>query len=101
MSMAALIAFFSNDIQELNEKSLICRRPKGDSYACKDEYQFLKFYFEHKNDSTDDLVRAVLTNENMWGRDLSQIRGFESAVISDLERIRTEGSELAFASCLS
>ena len=100
MSMAAYIAFFSNDIQELNDKSLICRRPKGDTYNCTDDHWALEFYYEHKDDSAADLVHAVLTNEKMWGQDLTQIPGFETDVISGLEKIRADGAEAAFASCL-
>ena len=33
MSLAAYIAFYSNDIQELNDKGLVCRRPKGNEYT--------------------------------------------------------------------
>ncbi|MBQ7425261.1 MAG: tagaturonate reductase, partial [Lachnospiraceae bacterium] len=37
MSLAAYIAFYSNDIQELNDKGLICKRPKGNTYTVSDD----------------------------------------------------------------
>ncbi len=100
MSFAAYIAFFSNDIQELNEKGLVCRRPNGDCYTCSDDRWALEFYYDHRNDSEEELVHAVMTNEQMWGQDLTAIEGFEAAVVADLKKIRTEGAVAAYASCL-
>ena len=91
-SFACYIAFFSNDIQELNDKGLVCRRPRGNEYVCSDDRWVLEFYYEHRDDSAADLVHAVMTNERMWGQDLTQVPGFEQAVASCLEKIRTEGA---------
>ena len=100
MSLAAYIAFYSNDIQELNEKGLVCRRPKGNEYVISDDRWALEFYYEHKNDSAEELVRAVLTNERMWDQDLTKIEGLYDAVVAGLKLIRTEGAEAAYASVL-
>ena len=100
MSLAAYIAFYSNDIQELNEKGLVCRRPKGNEYVISDDRWALEFYYEHKNDSAEELVRAVLTNERMWDQDLTKISGLYDAVLANLKLIRTEGAEAAYASVL-
>ena len=100
MSLAAYIAFYSNDIQELNDKGLVCRRPKGNEYVISDDRWALEFYYEHKNDSAEELVRAVLTNERMWDQDLTKIEGLYDAVLANLKLIRTEGAEAAYASVL-
>ena len=100
MSFAAYIAFFSSDIQELNDKGLVCRRPKGNTYVCSDDRWALEFYWEHRGDSVEDLVHAVMTNEQMWGQDLTQVPGFEAATVENLKKIRTEGALAAYASCL-
>lgn len=100
MSLAAYIAFYSNDVQELTDKGLVCRRPKGNTYTCSDDRWALEFYWAHKDDSAAGLVHAVLTNTQMWDRDLTEIDGLEQAVLADLVKIRTEGAEAAFASCL-
>ncbi len=100
MSFAAYIAFFSNDIQELNDAGLVCRRPKGNTYTCSDDRWALEFYYEHRNDSVEELVHAVMTNEQMWGQDLTAIEGFEAATVANLTKIRTEGAVAAYASCL-
>ena len=100
MSFAAYIAFFSNDIQELNDKGLVCHRPAGNDYTCSDDRWVLEFYYDHRNDSVEDLTHAVMTNEKMWGQDLTLIPGFEAATVANLRKIRTEGAVAAYASCL-
>ena len=100
MSFAAYMAFFSNDIQELNENGLVCRRPKGNCYTASDDRWVLEFYYDHREDSVEELVHAVMTNERMWGQDLTQIPGFEAATVANLTKIRTEGALAAYASCL-
>ncbi len=100
MSFAAYIAFFSSDIQERTDKGLVCKRPKGDTYTCSDDGWALDFYYAHKDDSAADLVHAVMTNQQMWGQDLTQVPGFEAAVVKGLEQIRTQGAKAAYASCL-
>ncbi|MDE7261940.1 MAG: tagaturonate reductase, partial [Oscillospiraceae bacterium] len=91
-SFASYVAFFSNDIQELNDKGLVCKRPKGNTYTCSDDRWVLEFYYDHRNDSPADLVHAVMTNEQMWGQDLTQVSGFEQAVTACLEKIRAQGA---------
>lgn len=100
MSLAAYIAFYSTDVQELTDKGLVCKRPKGNTYTCSDDRWALEFYWAHRDDSDADLVHAVLTNEQMWDQDLTKIDGVEAAVLANLTKIRTEGAEAAFASCL-
>ncbi len=100
MSLSAYIAFYSSDVQELTDAGLVCKRPSGNTYICSDDRWALEFYWNHKDDSAADLVHAVLTNQQMWDRDLSQIAGLEQTVLDGLNKIRTEGAEAAFASCL-
>ena len=100
VSFAAYIAFFSSDIQERTENGLICRRPKGNYYTAADDGWVLDFYYEHRNDSVEDLVHAVMTNTQMWGQDLTRISDFEAATVANLKKIRTEGTSAAFADCL-
>lgn len=100
MSLAAYIAFYSNDIQELNEKGLVCRRPKGNDYVISDDRWVLEFYYEHKNDTPEQLVHAVLSNTKIWDKDLTQIPDLEASVVNDLKKIRSDGAEAAYKSCL-
>ena len=99
-SLAAYIAFYSNDVQELNEKGLVCRRPKGNDYTVNDDRDVLEFYWAHRMDTEEELVHAVLTNEAMWGQDLTAVDGLEKAVTDGLKKIRREGAKELFRSCL-
>ena len=100
LSLAAYVAFYSSDIQELNDKGLICKRPKGNTYTVSDDRWALEFFYAHRNDAPEALVHAVLTNEQMWDQDLTKIAGLEAAVVADLKKIRSEGAEAAFKSVL-
>ena len=100
MSLAAYIAFYSNDIQERTADGLICKRPAGNTYKIQDDAWALDFYYAHKDDTAAQLVNAVLTNTQMWDQDLTKIEGLEAAVLADLEMIRTQGAEAAYKSCL-
>ena len=99
-SFAAYVAFYSNEIQELNEKGLVCRRPKGNDYTVSDDRWVLEFYFAHRDDSPEDLVHAVMTNTEMWGQDLTEVDGFEAAAVRILKQIRAEGALAAYRACL-
>ena len=100
MSFAAYIAFYSNNIQELNDKGLVCKRAKGNESTVSDDRWVLEFYNEHKNDDGPTLVHAVMTNEQMWGQDLTKVPGFEAATVKNLTNIRENGALAAYASCL-
>jgi len=41
-----------------------------------------------------------MTNEQMWGMDLTTIPDFEETTIKNLMLIRTNGAKAAFESCL-
>ena len=100
-SFAAYIAFYSNEIRELNEKGLVCCRAKGNEYTVSDDRYVLEFYRDHRNDSPEELVHAVMTNTEMWGQNLTEINGFETAVVRILKQIRTEGALAAYRACLA
>ncbi|MBQ4427011.1 MAG: tagaturonate reductase [Oscillospiraceae bacterium] len=100
MSFAAYIAFYSNDIQGLSDTGLVCRRPAGNTYVVSDDRWVLEFYDEHKEDSVEDLVHAVMTDERMWGQDLTKVPGFEAATVANLKLIREEGAVAAYKTCL-
>ena len=101
MSFAAYIAFYSSDIHALTEQGLVCRRPKGNEYTVSDDRWVLEFYYSRRGVSDETLVHDVMTNEKMWGQDLTLVPGFEQAAAENLRRIRTEGARAAFAACLA
>ena len=99
-SFAAYIAFYSSDIQRLTEQGLVCRRPKGNEYTVSDDRYVLEFYYDHRQDSPEELVHAVMTHPEMWGTDLTAVPGFEEAAVRILKTIRAEGALKAFRDCL-
>lgn len=58
---------------------------EGNSYTLKDERTVLEFYYAHRDDNVKDFVHAVCTNTAFWGKDLTEITGFETAVCNYLE----------------
>ena len=100
MGLAAYIAFYSNDIQELTDAGLVCKRPKGNTYTVNDDRWVLEFYNAHKDDDIPTLVHAVMTNEQMWGQDLTKVLDFEEVTVKNLTMIREKGALAAYASCL-
>ena len=100
MGFAAYIAFYSCNIQALTESGLVCQRPKGNTYICSDDRWVLEFYWRHRTDSVVELVHAVMTNQQMWGMDLTRIDGFETATAANLKYIREQGFIAAYTSCL-
>ena len=125
-SFAAYVAFFSNDIQGLTDKGLVCRRgaapdsqnqpsavgeadletrrvsnlTKGNEYIVSDDRWVLEFYNAHKDDTEEALIHAVMTNTDMWGQDLTQVPGFEAEAVRILKQIRTEGALAAYKAAL-
>jgi len=99
-SFAAYLAFYTTDVQELNEQGLVCRRSDGTLYTCCDDRWVLEFYYQHRGDSAQELSYSVMTNQRMWGMDLTTVPGFESAVAERLKKIRDQGILAVFADCL-
>ena len=100
-SLAAYIAFYSNDIQELNDKGLVCRRPKGNDYVVSDDRWVLEFYAARKDAAPEALVHDVLTNEQMWGQDLTQVPGLEPEIVRILKLIREKGALEAYKEAIA
>ena len=100
-SFAAYVAFYSNDIQGLTDKGLVCKRPKGNEYTVSDDRWVLEFYAAHKDDAPEALVHAVMTNTEMWGQDLTEVKDFEAEVVRILKLIREKGALAAYAECLT
>ena len=100
-SFAAYVAFYSSDIQELTDKGLVCRRPKGNEYTVSDDRWVLEFYRDHRHDSAEELIHAVMTNQEMWGQDLTKVPGFEKEAARILKLIHEEGTLAAYQACLS
>lgn len=99
-SLAALIAFYTTGFEGREDDGLHLRRADGCAYTAQDDAYVLDFYAAHHADGDAALVHAVLTDGQMWGQDLTDVEGLESAVAAALGTIRAEGTKAAFAACL-
>ena len=89
-SFAAYIAFY-HTAKERGEGCL--KGVRGDStYDIKDDAWVLDFFYDHREDTAEEIVHAVVNNERMWGTDLAELPGFEAAVLSDLKNIESLGA---------
>ena len=100
MSLAAAIQFYCGHMEELTDQGLVCRRSDGTAYTVSDDRWVLEFCWAHRGDSAGELVRAILSHEQMWGMDLTAVDGLTAAVTADLEKIRADGVLAAYAACL-
>lgn len=81
-SFAFYLTFYHGD--QLTDAGLIAHR-KDETYTVKDDKAVLEFFYEHRCNSPAELAHAVMSNTAFWGRDLTQIVGFEQAVVTYLE----------------
>lgn len=96
-SFAFYLAFYRGT--ELTDKGLAAKRSNGDSYTVSDDKQVLEFFYAHKDAGTKELVHDVCTNTEFWGRDLSELPGFETEVTSMLDIIETKGAYALMEKC--
>lgn len=97
-SFAAYIAFYHN-AKERGEGCLIGYR-NGEAYEVKDDAWVLDFYYDHRNDSPQEIARAVIRNADMWDGALEALPAFESAVTACLERMEAMGMYESLKECL-
>jgi tagaturonate reductase len=67
------------------------------TYLLEDEMSE-KFYNLWNNKPLEEVVKAVLVNENFWGYDLSQLEGFQQKVTEDLHSIINNGMKATLQS---
>lgn len=98
-SLASYIAFYR--VKELTEDGLKAINPvTKKEYTIKDDAAVLEFYANNANRSNEELVSLVLSNEEFWGQDLSQIPGLEEEVLADLNLIDEKGAMEAMKACV-
>lgn len=92
-SMAAFIAFYCGKKKE--DGTLEGVRAAGNSYAIVDDGPVLDFFAALDGKDADETARAVLSNADFWGEDLTLLPGFEEAVAQCLRDIRAKGARAA------
>ena len=96
MSLSFLLAFYTCDAQALDASGLHCRLPGGQPCVISDEQRALERFWRHRADAPEELTRAVLADESLWGMDLNGVPGLTRAVADGVALIRRDGALRAF-----
>lgn len=97
-SLAFYIQFYTG--KRLEENALVGVR--GDNeYKIKDDHFVLEFFDAHKNDDAAAMAKAVLSNQDFWGEDLTGISGLLDAVTEDLVMVKEQGTYEVMKKCLA
>ena len=96
-SLATLIAFYTTGMEGLEADGLHLRRGDGCPYIAQDDAHVLEFYGRMEGVDDAMLVHEVLTCDQMWGMDLTQVAGLEEFVQAALKIVRNEGVLAAYA----
>ena len=96
MSLSFLLAFYTCDAQALDASGLHCRLPDGQPCVISDEPRALERFWRHRADAPEELTRAVLADESLWGMDLNGVPGLTRAVADGVALIRRDGALRAF-----
>ena len=88
-SFAAYITFYHNGYT-MRDGCLIGKRGE-EEYEIHDDAEVLDFFYSHKDDSIPELVHAVISNRSFWVDSLSNLFGFEDAVVKYMELIQEKG----------
>jgi tagaturonate reductase len=101
-SLAALINFYNGT--GTSDRMLRGTR-KGEPYSIRDDLDILNFFEKAWHDYAQKkdvaaLVKAILSKESFWGKNLTTIPGFEAAVTGYLQAILTNGPRKAAAALL-
>ncbi|KAK8889497.1 hypothetical protein M9Y10_034245 [Tritrichomonas musculus] len=91
-SLAALIQFYKGD--EIRDKALIGHR-NGKEYLIKDDLNVLKFFAENSKKAPSELVKSFLSNNDFFGRDLTEIDGLADLITRYLKNINDKGMRKA------
>ena len=93
-SMAAFIAFYCGKKKE--DGSFVGVRAAGNEYPIADDQFVLDFFAGMTGKPAAEIARAVLTNVDFWGSDLTaELPGFEASVAASLDAIFTKGAAKA------
>ncbi|MCR4618166.1 MAG: tagaturonate reductase [Lachnospiraceae bacterium] len=87
-SIAALMAFYTGS--EIREKALIGHR-NGEEYQILDDAAVLEFFKNNSGKASAEFSKAVLSNKDFWGQDLTEISGLEEKITEYITSIREIG----------
>lgn len=87
-SLAALMAFYTGS--EIKDSALIGNRD-GQEYRILDDAAVLEFFAANSSKDAAEYAKAVLSNVDFWGQDLTQIAGLTEKIAEYVAAIRADG----------
>lgn len=96
-SLAAYIAFY-NGVR--TEDGKVCGHRDGACYELNDEAFVLEFFAENSGKDAAELTKLVLSCAQMWGEDLTAVKGLHEFVAQKLSAIRAQGMRAALTGVL-
>ena len=87
-SIAALMAVYTGS--EIRDKALIGHR-NGEEYQILDDMAVLEFFAANSGKAPAEFAKAVLSNKDFWGQDLSEIEGLTDCITEYITGIRENG----------
>lgn len=88
-SFAALLEFYARG--RMTDGKFLAKRGE-DTYEIRDDQNVIDFFMAHGEDDAAALVAAAVRETAFWGRDLSELPGFEEAAAKYLAAIRRDGA---------
>ena len=82
------MAFYTGS--EIRDKALIGHR-NGEEYQILDDMSVLEFFAANSGKAPAEFAKAVLSNTDFWGQDLSQIDGLTDCITEYISSIRENG----------
>ena len=87
-SFAGLLAFYRSS--DLRDDGLHAKRNDGTEYIVHDNKEVLSYFSNNCKMNNFDYVKAIASNENFWGEDLSEYLGFCRKAALYLEKIEED-----------
>ncbi len=87
-SFAGLLAFYRSS--DLRDDGLHAKRNDGTEYIVHDNKEVLSYFSNNCKMNDFDYVKAIASNENFWGEDLSEYLGFCRKAALYLEKIEED-----------
>ena len=82
------MAFYTGT--EIRDKALIGHRGE-EEYQILDDMSVLEFFASNSSKDPSEFTKAVLSNEDFWGQDLSKIDGLSECICEYITSIREIG----------
>lgn len=89
-SLAALLRFYQGT---LTEEGMTGRTYSGTEYPVRDGREVLELFTRAWEHDAEDAVRMLLSDEGLWGKDLTEVPDLADKVAGYFERLRSEKPE--------